>query len=401
MSASPPNVDTKTPIEVLVHFSHLLATTDAPDEILGLLARAAVDHLGADGAGVLEIAGDEAHLVAAAGLPVASPAAHPSPSFEVETIGPELGDRLLAAWHLPDGVAHTLPLVSGGDLFGVLVLVCATGHRHHLAELQLGQALVDLAATALSKAHRLAQLERAYAELEASRDVLVRTEKLRALGEMSTGVAHDLKNILTPLILAVTQLKRNPDVPKATLEMVLGSMDRVLVRGLQTVDRLRLFGHQSADSPAQAVDVDALVDEAVHMANGHIKPGQMARIVTERGAPPLIRVQPSELVAALVNLLVNALHAIGGAGRVTVTTRAAAGGAEILVADTGPGMTAEVRERVFQPFFTTKGREGTGLGLAMVYALVQRSHGLIHLDSEPGEGATFTLWFPAAEPPAA
>src|SRR5690606_9823904 len=140
---------------------------------------------------VLEIAGVEARLVAAAGVPAGHPAPEGPLAFEVETIGPELGYGLLEAWGHTGGVAHTLPLVAGGDLFGVLVLVEAADRGRARTQLELGQALVDLAATALSKAHRLAQLERAYAELEASRDVLVRTEKLRALGEMATGVAHD------------------------------------------------------------------------------------------------------------------------------------------------------------------------------------------------------------------
>jgi signal transduction histidine kinase len=118
-------------------------------------------------------------------------------------------------------------------------------------------------------------------------------------------------------------------------------------------------------------------------------------LIAHKGAPPLVRMRASDGVAALVNLIVNAIDALGvHGGAIEVTTGALEGGACLHVADDGPGMAADVEARVFEPFFTTKGEEGTGLGLAMVYAFVQRSSGRLSLETSPGHGATFTLWFP-------
>jgi signal transduction histidine kinase len=106
--------------------------------------------------------------------------------------------------------------------------------------------------------------------------------------------------------------------------------------------------------------------------------------------------QESDLVAGVVNLVVNALDVVGARGTIVVSTGTSEGGAWIRVKDDGPGMSEELKARVFEPFFTTKGTQGTGLGLAMVYGVVQRNAGRVTLDSAPGQGACFTLWFPAA-----
>jgi signal transduction histidine kinase len=111
------------------------------------------------------------------------------------------------------------------------------------------------------------------------------------------------------------------------------------------------------------------------------------------------------MVAALLNLVSNAIDAIQAldegaeGGTVTVSTGASDGGAWVRVHDDGPGIPEEIQGRIFEPFFTTKGTEGTGLGLAIVYAFVRRHGGKLTLDSAPGKGTAFTLWFPAASPP--
>jgi signal transduction histidine kinase len=104
----------------------------------------------------------------------------------------------------------------------------------------------------------------------------------------------------------------------------------------------------------------------------------------------------AEAIAALVNLLVNAADAMKTGGTITLSTGARDGGSWIRVADDGPGMPPDIEQRVFEPFFTTKGDEGTGLGLAMLYAFVQRHGGKVDLETALGKGAAFTLWFPAA-----
>jgi signal transduction histidine kinase len=99
-------------------------------------------------------------------------------------------------------------------------------------------------------------------------------------------------------------------------------------------------------------------------------------------------------VNALVNLIANAIDAMPAGGTITLRSGEGDGGAWVSVADDGPGMPPEVERRVFEPFFTTKGEAGTGLGLAMVQATMRRHGGTVKLVTEPGQGTTFTLWFP-------
>jgi signal transduction histidine kinase len=173
-------------------------------------------------------------------------------------------------------------------------------------------------------------------------------------------------------------------------------MKRALNRGLEVLDGLRQFSRQAGDSEFVAVDLNLLAREAVQIAkpNLSMEVGRATCVHEDLGVLPPARGQPTEIVSALLNLIVNAVDAAPG-GNITVRTREDHGGGCIIVADDGPGMTPEVQARIFEPFFTTKGPAGTGLGLAMVYATMKRHHGLVHLDTAPGMGAAFTLWFPA------
>ena len=296
--------------------------------------------------------------------------------------------------------AHTLPLVSGGDLFGSLVLLFARDEELAPSRVALAEGLVDLAATGLSRAAQYAELSRSYAELRASRAVLSRSHKLRALGQMAAGVSHDLKNILNPLALHLQFLKRSLPRDATDAQESVAEMQQVLKRGIETVERLRDFSRQSPQRKVEPVDLNLLVHEAVEICKPrlHSRSEVQIRIVTTLGAPGPVLLQASDGVAALVNLIVNAIDALHDKGTITVSTGKDDDGGWVRVADDGPGMPPEVEQRVFEPFFTTKGDEGTGLGLAMVYASVQRHGGRLMLETAPGAGAAFTMWLPAAPP---
>lgn len=229
------------------------------------------------------------------------------------------------------------------------------------------------------------------------RATLARGEKLRTLGRMAAGISHDLKNILNPILLhldVAARAQARGDTGQSI--EALAEMKQALRRGVEVTDRLRLFSRQTPESQMGAVDLNTLAREAVHLLRPRIASGsdRLSRIHEKLGNPPSVLGQPSEIVSALLNLLVNAVDAKADGGNITVRTREERGGASVAIADDGPGMTPEVQARVFEPFFTTKGTEGTGLGLAMVYATMQRHGGTVRVDSEPGKGATFTLWFP-------
>ncbi|MGZ3416820.1 MAG: sensor histidine kinase [Polyangiales bacterium] len=230
-------------------------------------------------------------------------------------------------------------------------------------------------------------------------EMLVHSEKLRALGQMAAGVAHDLKNILNPILLHIQIAGRSID--RGALDDAkssLAEMKRVLGRGVETVERLRNYSRQTPESAPEEVDLDRLVHEAREIAKPRLASGnrRMPRIVEELGAPPRFPGQPGDIVSALVNLICNSIDAMTEGGTIVLRTGFADGQIFAQVSDDGPGMPKEIEERVFEPFFTTKGEEGTGLGLAMVYACMKRHGGAVKLETAPGKGTTFTLSFPAS-----
>jgi signal transduction histidine kinase len=370
-----------------------LVRADDRAEILAILADAALAALGASGVGVLEVlATGEATVVEARNLPDALV----SWRAEVDVIDAELGERLLGACAGRFAEVRTLPMMSGGDLFGALVLF----YDAPVALREEAETLVDLASISLGKARQYAELSRSYSELRASRAVLERTEKLRALGEMAAGISHDLKNILNPLTLHLQLLERILKRGQPGAEDAIAEMKHVVHRGVETLDRLREFSRQAPERRMERVLLDALAHEALELSRPRISSARRARgirLVEELGSPPAIHARPAELVTSLLNVISNAIDALVDGGTVTVSTGASDGGAWVRVHDDGPGIPEAVRARIYEPFFTTKGAtEGTGLGLAMVYAFVQRHGGKLTLDTAVGKGTTFTIWFPAA-----
>jgi signal transduction histidine kinase len=222
---------------------------------------------------------------------------------------------------------------------------------------------------------------------------LRRDHKLRALGQMAAGVAHDLKNVLNPLGLQLELLKRKLPHAAGASEIV-DEMAAVLKRGREIVGLLQDFGRQSPATPAHAVELDAIAHEAAQLCRPRATQQGAASIHEELGGGGSIRVSAPELLSALVNLLANAIDAVSHAGRITIRTARNDGGAWVEVEDDGPGMPAEAEARAFEPFFTTKGDGGTGLGLAMVYAFASRHGGQVRLRTAPGEGTTMRLTFP-------
>jgi signal transduction histidine kinase len=389
----------ETPLEALVRLARYATEPDAREAVLPALASAARTQLAADAAMVVVVDGERARVAATDGCPAASEDC----SFDADAIGPELEHAILEHCRkagLSLSEARSATLVSGGALFGSLVVLHASPEAADAANLHLLSALADIGATQLASAARFEALKRANADLRASREILARGEKLRALGQMAAGVSHDLKNILHPLGLYL-QLAERQLRKQSTEELAesLREMREVLDRGLQNVERLREFSRQSPESRAERTDLDKLAAEALALAKPRMaQPGrQSCKLELDLHAPPAVLARSGELLSAVVNLIVNAIDAATDAVTIVVRTGCEGNESWIEVQDDGPGMPAEVRERAFEPFFSTKGEEGTGLGLAMVYACAVRHGGRVTLDSELGEGARFRLSFHALE----
>jgi signal transduction histidine kinase len=380
-------------VEALVQFSRLVSGAEQSGEILPRLAEAAVENAGADAAAVVQVdAKGELELVAQKGLP-ASFSGWPTSNDSIDT---ELGSTLVAACGKRFHHAITLPLVSSGDLFGALVLLFKRKTPFDGLERRIAEGLVDLAGSTLAKNFQLAELRRSYAELRAAREAMLRTEKLRALGQMAAGVSHDLKNILNPISLHLQILKRRIARGEDAAETV-SEIEQAVRRGVEQLERIRDFSRQDPETRLEPVDLGAISHEVVKLCRPRLpRSGKSIRLELAQGASPRIAARASELMSALMNLVVNAIDALGPTGgTIELSCGEADGGGWVRVADDGPGMPPEVEARAFEPFFTTKGKDGTGLGLAMVYATVQRQGGRIQLETAPGKGTRFTIWLPA------
>jgi signal transduction histidine kinase len=378
-------------ISTCVRFGRMISEAHEPEKILPLLAETSVEKLGVDGALILRVAeGEFLQVAASLGIPPEGC----SGRFSVDTIGREMEQQLLASCGKAFAEVRTLPLVSSANMYGVLVLFLREPGQFVDHRQQLARGMADLAAIALDQAFHRKTLEHSLEELRSTRELLARTERLRALGELSTSIAHDLRNIFNPLSLQTDLLKRVAKTPEKVLELA-GQMKQVVKRGTETVERLRLFGHQSREVATEVADLDVLVDEAAALCRPRLGENNLARLEVVHGGPVKVQVRGAEVVTALMNLIVNAQEALPAeGGTITVSTGTSSEGGWLQVKDTGVGMPLEVRERLFEPFFTTKGEKGTGLGLAMVDTFVRRSGGTITVESEPGQGTAFTLRFP-------
>jgi signal transduction histidine kinase len=267
-------------------------------------------------------------------------------------------------------------------------------------------------------AERTAELAQANAELEQRVEQRTREreaafaqvhemQKLESLGQLTGGVAHDFNNLLM-VILGNLQLlrKRLPEDPRL-LRLVDGAMQGA-DRGATLTKRMLAFARRQELRP-ETVDVPRLVDGMEEMLRRTLGPG--IQIVTAyRTDLPAIRVDPSQLELALLNLVLNARDAMPYGGRLVIGGRCLATGvgaplelAEghyvcLTVSDTGAGMDAATLKRAAEPFFTTKcAGKGTGLGLSMVHGLAAQSGGAMRITSQPGDGTTVELWLPLSE----
>jgi GAF domain-containing protein/CheY-like chemotaxis protein len=312
--------------------------------------------------------------------------------------------------------ALSVPILTQDTPFGCIATYWWEVHEPTPAEVETLTSLATFAAVAIenarlyedARAHE-SEATRALEELRRTQEQLVRVEKLRALGEMASGVAHDFNNVLAVILGRTQLLQRRIEDP--TLRRWLGVVEQAALDGAQTVRQIQEFTRVRRDQPTQRVDLNEAAREAVEMTRGRWQHESQARGIAVRvevalGPVAPIAGEPAELREALTNLILNAVDALPRGGNIRVATRGTEGHVEVSVTDTGVGMSESVRRRIFEPFFTTKGPAGTGLGLAMVYGIVSRHGGEIAVDTAEGRGSTFTIRLPvprgqpaAAAPP--
>jgi len=378
-------------ISTFIQFSKLVADSQTSESVSSILAQTIVQKCGGMHALILGTADSDS-----GGFKLLSSHGHYSEEFSLLDFSePGFLAELRAEVSrvcTADTRLRTFPLISNAGLFGVVVVLYGDEITPNDVGWRLIEGLTELTAISLNKTYQHEQLKQALIDLRTSQDTLIRTERVRALGEMSAGIAHDLKNLLNPLQLYSDHMRDVLD-DRAELLDALQRMDRVLARGVETIERLRDFSRlQPDESETVATDLDAMVREAIEIS----KPKLAAtELVIELGSPPRAMLRPADCVTAIVNLNFNAVDAIQGKGSIAVRSGSANGESWVEVQDNGPGIPANIRARILEPLFTTKGKQGTGLGVPIVFAFTQRHGGRLDIESEPGQGARFRMCFPA------
>ncbi|MBX5484356.1 MAG: response regulator [Myxococcaceae bacterium] len=227
---------------------------------------------------------------------------------------------------------------------------------------------------------------------------MIETEKMAAVGQLAGGVAHEINNPLGGILAFAQLMKREEGRSEADLE-ALGLIEESALRCKRIVESLLKISRRSRDDERRKIDLSRCVEDTVVLFQARLKGSPRARLETRLSpAAPPIHADAGQLSQVVLNLLTNALQALPNEeGTITVETYGQDGRAFVRVSDTGVGMDARVRERIFEPLFTTKPPGvGTGLGLSIAYRIVEDHGGTISVESEPGRGATFTLSFPEA-----
>jgi diguanylate cyclase (GGDEF)-like protein/PAS domain S-box-containing protein len=240
---------------------------------------------------------------------------------------------------------------------------------------------------------------------EQQREAMAQSEKLRALGQMASGIAHDLNQSLM-LVSSYSDLARQAliqDPPNlAELDDLLTTTTQAALDGGETVKRLLQFTRATPERDSEVVDLSSVVRDAAQLTAPRWRDAAQAEgrpisLDFETEGHPTIQGSSAQLRELMINLIFNAVDALPTGGAIRLKVEADGGQGILEVADSGVGMSAEVQERVFEPFFTTKGESGTGLGLAMVYRIVEQHGGHIEVRSVPGHGTIFSIRFPLVE----
>jgi signal transduction histidine kinase/ActR/RegA family two-component response regulator len=302
------------------------------------------------------------------------------------------------------------PLLVESKVFGVFVAARREAHAFSSGECEFLRQVSEHVALAAHQAQLHASLQRAYDDLRQTQQAVMQQERLRALGQMASGIAHDINNAISPMALYTDLLLEKDSTLSPQSRKHLQMIQRAAEDVAKTVARMREFYRQrEPELTLYPLQMNTLVQQVVDLTRARWSdiPQQQGVVIQMRSEladdlPAFMGVE-SEIREALINLVFNAVDAMPSGGTLTMRTRVAEhanglgqnGPRSVIVevADTGVGMDEETRRRCLEPFYTTKGDRGTGLGLAMVYGVVQRHSADLEIESAIGKGTTVQLSF--------
>ncbi|MBN1591259.1 MAG: hypothetical protein JW888_17235 [Pirellulales bacterium] len=340
------------------------------------------------------------------------------PSIQLEDILQGIVELLPPAWQYPEitagritlggrsfvtgnycegGQRQSAPIVVHAKPCG-LIEVVYTDDKPELDEgpfLKEERSLINAVARQITL---VIERRQAAEEKLALEDQLRHADRLATIGQLSAGVAHELNEPLGNILAFAQLAQKNPELPPQAAE----DLEKIVTTSLharEVVKKLMLFARQMPPQKSR-VNLNAAVEDGLYFLESRC--AKSGVIVNRELAPrlPQITADASQLHQVLVNLVVNAIQAMAGGGRLKISTRAAEEHVLLIVEDNGVGMSKDVLGRIFLPFFTTKDiNEGTGLGLAVVHGIVSAHGGQIDVESVPGEGTRFEIRFPVASEP--
>jgi PAS domain S-box-containing protein len=298
------------------------------------------------------------------------------------------------------------PLLFESQVFGILIAARREPNSFSSGECEFLQQLSEHVALASHQAETHGALVQAYDDLRQTQQTVMQQERLRALGQMASGIAHDINNAISPIaIYTEILLEQETSLSKRAREY-LETTQRAIGDVAHTVSRMREFyRQQEPELVLSPVDISLLVQQVIDLTRARwLDIPQQRGVVIElrpelgQNLPPVAGIE-SEIREALINLVFNAVDAMPDGGKLTIRTKTTETPAEtrhvdVEVGDSGIGMDEQTRRRCLEPFFTTKGERGTGLGLAMVYGVTRRHNADIDIESAAGQGTTVRLRFP-------
>lgn len=295
------------------------------------------------------------------------------------------------------GVIAALVYLMGAYAFAIalpIIAIVFLTYRTYLKNIEAS------AAQAAQAERHVNELSHYITEQERIREQFSQMEKLSALGELASGVAHDFNNTLAGILGRAQLLQRTNDPEKLRrgLEIIIKTAED----GAKTVKRIQDFARQRRDHDFELVSIDQILLDASEITRPRWKNCAEASNIhisldLQVDSNAMVMGDDSELREVLVNMVFNAVDAMPDGGKLTLSTSMVDHSVVIKVVDSGVGMYPEVRSRIFDPFFTTKGKAGLGLGLAVSFGIIRRHGGNIEVDSEYGNGTEFRITLPVAE----
>jgi signal transduction histidine kinase len=284
-----------------------------------------------------------------------------------------------------------VPLILRSEGIGIYIIHTEKAQQEFSnQDIQLLSVLANQAAVGVEHWRTLRRLVVANEEIKSSHAQMVQAAKLAAIGELAAGIAHEIKNPLSILLLHLDLAQAGKPLPN-WMEMFSAQVKRLSDITLRLMNFAR---SASEDVTLDPLAISRVIEDAVAIVRHEFRGQQIEIELSSEEGIPYVRGNANYLQQVFLNLLINARDAMTSGGTIRIAAAAAGSSVRITFGDTGPGIPPGIRDKVFKPFFTTKGEKGTGLGLAICSKIIAQHGGTIGVKSETGVGTTFTITIP-------